>query len=694
MAPIILHSHSHDGVPTIPSSCATPGPYERAQTLPWTHVPSLAYFCIRRLVDYPEYAGRVSLPYVPPETEGDPDILRTLIPSYSYFDNTLDYNALEPRLWAVIVQVFTGLPSCFSTYSLALSDKYLPLLQRVECTKRFSLIVVLDLSGSSNLRDETIHKLFELRHLAALDISKTRVSALGVKLLRPRTGAPDGHEGPRALRVLSLRGCKAVKDEVLEYLLLFPLLSAIDIRDTACSGRLPSNGGFPFSPCDNARLFHPTPHDLILANLQTEQPELHSSTTVYTLSVAQERYPALQRLRTDDELHDVGFDARNSRIASAGEGDAPEATDQLLYPPCRPATTVEKDQIGPTSDDIASLLDAPEVAEDSREFASRLNARQFYGVPEARLSRHSPSTVSLHRSSNRPFTKYRLEASAKPRLEIEDPRFTLYRPPPPYSSLPKLGERRQKHSITSSSKAITPSSKGSRLDPALTRLDPALISSNKDAVSKAAHAFLVSRKRPKLDAGVAWGMPTSMAGGQVGGQAAVAGEQAAVVGGQADVQKGRAAAAGGSPASAQGSAMPKQSAKATSSTPATKKANPFAAKRGGFSSRLGASPSSRPKTSSPSSSHISPQGSRTSSPPKRPNASPPKPLVPISALPRPEFPPDEIAKSLREAAKATKGKGEQKGKVKEKGEAKGTKDKDPPKPERQFDWTNWSRRGG
>ena len=227
MAPIILQPLSNDGAPRNAPGHATPGPYERAQTLPWSHVPSLAYFCIRRLVDYPEYAGRVSLPYVPPETEGDPDILRTLIPSYSYFDNTLDYNALDPRLWAVIVQLFDGLPSALSTYSLALNDKHLPLLQRIECTERFSLVVVLDLSGSPNLTDGTIQKLFELRHLAALDISKTRISALGVKLLRPRTSATDGHEGPRALRVLSLRGCRAVDDDVLGYLGLFPFLSVI-----------------------------------------------------------------------------------------------------------------------------------------------------------------------------------------------------------------------------------------------------------------------------------------------------------------------------------------------------------------------------------------------------------------------------------------------------------------------------------
>ncbi|KAL1687076.1 hypothetical protein GGG16DRAFT_128236 [Schizophyllum commune] len=612
MAPIILQPLFSDGAPRNASSHATPGPYERAQTLPWTHVPSLAYFCIRRLVDYPEYAGRVSLPYVPPETEGDPDILRTLIPSYSYLDNTLDYNALDPRLWAVIVQLFDGLPSVFSTYSLALNDKHLPLLQRVECTERFSLVVVLDLSGSPNLTDGTIQKLFELRYLAALDISKTRISALGVKLLRPRTSATDGHEGPRALRVLSLRGCRAVDDDVLGYFGLFPFLSVIDIRYTACSGRLPKNGTFPFRPCSNAKLFHPTPHDLILAKLRKEQAELYSSSNVYTLSVAQERYPASQALCTADELRDkanVGVIG----ITSSGGDDAPEATDQLVDSACaEPAADAgeadEKDQIGPKTDnsspfDVASLLDAPEVAEDSRDFASRLKARQFYGVPATRPqnSRQHPSTSSYHT-----YARYRLEASAKQRPGIEDPRFTLYRPPPPYSSLPTLTERPLKHSTATPRKDL--------------RLDPALLSSGKNAVSKAAQDFLVSRKRPRLEPAEAAGLTNSF---------------------QSPAAKTRATSSSFTPAT----------------STVTKKANPFAAKRG-------------------------------SGPSSRPNTSLSKPLTPISALPRPEFPPDELANNLREAAKALAREVAKKGKSKEK------KNKGPSKPEKQFDWTTWSRKGG
>ncbi|KAL1762189.1 hypothetical protein FB107DRAFT_285607 [Schizophyllum commune] len=652
MAPIILQPLSNDGAPMNAPGHATPGPYERAQTLPWSHVPSLAYFCIRRLVDYPEYAGRVSLPYVPPETEGDPDILRTLIPSYSYFDNTLNYNTLDPRLWAVIVQLFDGLPSALSTYSLALNDKHLPLLQRVECTERFSLVVVLDLSGSPNLTDGTIQKLFELRHLAALDISKTRISALGVKLLRPRTSATDGHEGPRALRVLSLRGCRAVDDDVLGYLGLFPFLSVIDIRDTACSGRLPKNGAFPFRPCSNARLFHPTPHDLILAKLRKEQAELYSSTNVYTLSVAQERYPASQALCAADELRDKANVGIIGITSSRGD-DAPEATDQLAGSACaEPAADAgeadEKDQIGPTTDNssrsgIASLIDAPEVAEDSRDFASRLKARQFYGVPATRpqTSRQHPSTSSYHT-----YARYRLETSAKQRPGIEDARFTLYRPPPPYSSLPKSVERPLNHSTATPRKDL--------------RLDPALLSSGKDAVSKAAQDFLVARKRPRLDPAEAAGLKNSF---------------------QSPAAKTRATNSSSTPATS------------SSFTPATstvtKKANPFAAKRGsGPSSRLQPSSSSRPVASSPSSSYPSSSKPMDTSPPKNNSLS--KPLTPISALPRPEFPPDEIAKNLREAAKATAKARE----VAKKRKSKEKEDKGPSKPQTQFDWTTWSRKSG
>ncbi|KAL1698408.1 hypothetical protein EV121DRAFT_218239 [Schizophyllum commune] len=673
MAPIILQPPFSDGAPKNASRHATPGPYERDQTLPWTHVPSLAYFCIRRLVDYPEYAGRVSLPYVPPETEGDPDILRTLVPSYSYFDNTLDYNALDPRLWAVIVQLFDGLPSIFSTYSLALNDKHLPLLQRVECTEHFSLVVVLDLSGSPNLTDGTVQKLFELRHLAALDISKTRISALGVKLLRPRTSATDGHEGPRALRVLSLRGCRAVDDDVLGYLRLFPLLSVIgtnsqsrirmncnkgrtDIRDTACCGRIPKSGASSFRPCSNAKLFYPTPHDIILANLRQELVELYSSSNVYTLSVAQERYPASQQFPTADELRDDDLDARELLTATE-EGDAPEVTDQLLGVSSARSTTkagdaFEKDQIETITDDVDSLLNAPEVAEDSREFASRLNARQFYGVPNNRPSRHRPSTSYR--------TSARVDPSAKHRHEIEDPRFTLYRPPPPYSSLSKSVEKSRP---PAASRSDPRSSAAGRTD---LRLDPALLSSGKDAVSKAAQDFLVARKRPRLDPAEVAGLKNSF---------------------QSPAAKTRATNSSSTPA-ASSSFTPATSSSFTPATSTvTKKANPFAAKRGsGPSSRLQPSSSSRPVASSSSSSHPSPSKPMDTSPPK--NTSLSKPLTPISALPRPEFPPDEIAKNAREAAKAMARDVVKKEKSKEK------KDKGSSKPEKQFDWTTWSRKSG
>ncbi|KAL1744011.1 hypothetical protein HDZ31DRAFT_64486 [Schizophyllum fasciatum] len=575
---------------------ATSGPYERAEVLPWTHVPSLAYFCIRRLAEYPNQVPEtISIPYVPPAADGAPDIIRTLIPSYSYRDNMLDQDALDPRVWAVIVQLFTGLPSVLSTCSLALNDKHLPLLQGIDCTKRFALIVILDLSGSPNLTDESVPRLFVLRHLAALDMSKTRITSLAIKLLRPRTGAINAEEGPKALRVLSVRGCSAVDNDVLSHLELFPLLSVVDLRGTACSGRSLDHEASSFRPCDEARFYHPTPLDLTLSRLQEEQPELYSSANVFTLSIAQERYPATSP--TPDVLGETTSVDKSPPLAPKGEDNEMNTAAEDAGPSCTSSathagsvqrspspydlitTTVSGNgsEIAPSGEhDIGELFNAPEVVQDSQDFTSRLKAQQFYGVPR--------STRPVHPLRHLPSTLPR--PSAKSRRKLDDYHLTLYRPPPPFHSLPKAAGRVHKFAPALHHKAL--------------RIDPAAIPFRKEAVSKAAEDFLSSRKRSKLDSAVPM--------------------------------------------------VPLATTKHL--TLPGKKANPFA-KRG------------------------------DGAPSHRAGPSPPKPLLPISALPRPEFPLDEVAKNMAEGkgAKATASK-----------KANPAASKQIKEPRQQFDWKGWSRK--
>ncbi|TRM58695.1 hypothetical protein BD626DRAFT_539915 [Schizophyllum amplum] len=417
MESIILHPAK--GVNTFAKvqNYATPGPYERTPSLACSHVPTLVHFCIRRLVDFPDQIGRVCILYVPPETEGDSDVLRTLIPSYSYQKNTFDKTTLDPRLWAVLVQLFDRLPSVFSTCWLALNDKHLLTLQRIECSDRFTLIVILDLSGSTNLTDDTVHKLFGLRHLSALDMSNTSVSALAVKLLRPRLNPVDDSQGPRALRVLCLENCRAVSDPVYEYLHLFPLLCLVDLRGTKCSGHLP------------------------------DQPAMYSSKNVYTLMVAQERYPSRHAWQDQDpksgsDTDDVARDHFNvlSRVSSHSDvgGDPSNLSRKEEADTANlPSRDAYDPDVRKADDDV---FVAPGVVEDAREFASRLHARQFYG---------GASASSLQR-------------------------------PPPFSS---------SHNRTDKTAPDTFENM---------RVDPRTLSSRKDAVAMSAQGFLASRKRARL----------------------------------------------------------------------------------------------------------------------------------------------------------------------------------------------------
>lgn len=602
MESIILHPAKGVNTFAKAQNYATPGPYERTPSLACSHVPTLVHFCIRRLVDFPDQIGRVCILYVPPETEGDSDVLRTLIPSYSYQKNTFDKTTLDPRLWAVLVQLFDRLPSVFSTCWLALNDKHLLTLQRIECSDRFTLIVILDLSGSTNLTDDTVHKLFGLRHLSALDMSNTSVSALAVKLLRPRLNPVDDSQGPRALRVLCLENCRAVSDPVYEYLHLFPLLCLVDLRGTKCSGHLPVSDMFSFQPHEDKRMYRPTPLDAILSYLCKDQPAMYSSKNVYTLMVAQERYPSRHAWQDQDpksgsDTDDVARDHFNvlSRVSSHSDvgGDPSNLSRKEEADTANlPSRDAYDPDVRKADDDV---FVAPGVVEDAREFASRLHARQFYGGASA----SSLQSSLLTQSPPRP------RPSRSHRSNIEDHHFTLYRRPPPFSS---------SHNRTDKTAPDTFENM---------RVDPRTLSSRKDAVAMSAQGFLASRKRARL------GVETP---DMPGSSTTTAAHVPNLI------------------SSSETLPPPTQPVAST-----TKKPNPFA-KRIGLTSSNQATPS----------------------------AVPVKPLVPISAIPRPEFPKDDTTRSASEKGKLKAG-------IPKK--SSGKKDLQTPRPTNQFDWGSWSKRG-
>ncbi|KAI0065347.1 hypothetical protein BV25DRAFT_1671610 [Artomyces pyxidatus] len=287
----------------------TPGPYEESDSATTQggalrYVPSLSYFCIKILTESPEQVhpfGAPRLVYQPPASPEDYDILRALIPSYypslngNFGINGFKIGQVDPRLWAVLIQLFVGLPDVFSTYLIALSDKHLPLLQHIPATTHFSLLTVVDLHGSPHLTDDTILELRALHGLVALDASETTLTAQGIRrlsgtLLWTDDGEIDSRRrrGPWQLRILRLRNCRKVGNLVLEHLEAFPLLTVVDLRGTQCR---PTNRRFPksFRPATDRSLFHPTALLQSLCSLSSSHT-IFSSDNPYVLYVDRLHY--------------------------------------------------------------------------------------------------------------------------------------------------------------------------------------------------------------------------------------------------------------------------------------------------------------------------------------------------------------------------------------------------------------------
>ncbi|KIY45474.1 hypothetical protein FISHEDRAFT_76653 [Fistulina hepatica ATCC 64428] len=269
MKPIILWGRRRAAVPSadatvkvsVPPPPHVPGRYtlasEDEMARRFTYVPSLVSCCIKRLLAYPDQihlAGSNRICYDQPTSPQDYDALKALIPSY--IPGAVDFRMVDPRLWAIIVQVYKNLPEIFSVYSIPLSDQYLPLLQCIPCTEKFSLITALELSRCPEIDDDTIRELIQLKTLAALDIGYTTISSFGIRRLALGDSGP-----PVPLRVLLLQGCRSVDHTIFQYLEKYPLLSVIDLRGTKC-GSVP--GVSPFRPYYTLREIPPFERDKTL----------------------------------------------------------------------------------------------------------------------------------------------------------------------------------------------------------------------------------------------------------------------------------------------------------------------------------------------------------------------------------------------------------------------------------------------
>ena len=220
-----------DSRPGIPTSIP-PGLYESVHHCGTAGVPSgtgpippLAYFCIRTLLDYADQVHCLGSHRI----RCQPEVLRALSPpTFGDLDATTRCLCkLDPRLWSIIVQVYSGLPKGLQNYFLPLGDRHLPLLQAIPSTPSFALVTVVNLSG--HVSDETSHALKSLHALCALDISRTSVSHLGIRHFAPMTTAKpsDPRHGTRGLRILRLCDCPKITDQVIGATSAFPLLAVL-----------------------------------------------------------------------------------------------------------------------------------------------------------------------------------------------------------------------------------------------------------------------------------------------------------------------------------------------------------------------------------------------------------------------------------------------------------------------------------
>lgn len=245
----VRQAADRDTLSTIPNSIPL-GLYESDHGLARkvARVPPLAYFCIRKLIDYPDQVYGLGSHRI----RSQPQVLRALSPSAFGDINaaTRCLCKLDPRLWSVIVQVYSDLPRGLQNYHIPLGDRHLPLLQTIPSTPSFALITVLNLAG--RVSDETSHALKTLHGLCALDISGTSISHLGIRHFAPAitSEAPDRLHGTRGLRILRLRRCPKITDQVIGAVSTFPLLAVLgsyrlqpfrqtthteaDLRGTSC----------------------------------------------------------------------------------------------------------------------------------------------------------------------------------------------------------------------------------------------------------------------------------------------------------------------------------------------------------------------------------------------------------------------------------------------------------------------------
>jgi hypothetical protein len=208
-------------------------------------VPPLAAICVARLAgaDVEDMSGWLpslpSLQYVKATDSGASKIEANLLNALADAKgrSTSVLTSYSPDIWFKVAMIFTEcLPPSFRMKSLPLSDVHVPIIQLIDPSPRFTAITVLSLRNRhSVLDDSSIGQLKDLHQLAALDLSFTAISSVGIHTLSRtlrQQSSDSGHNqlaGPWKIRLLYLEGCPLVDNRVCEYLGKWPLLSFVGL---------------------------------------------------------------------------------------------------------------------------------------------------------------------------------------------------------------------------------------------------------------------------------------------------------------------------------------------------------------------------------------------------------------------------------------------------------------------------------
>ncbi|KAF7792989.1 hypothetical protein EIP86_004094 [Pleurotus ostreatoroseus] len=365
--------------------------------------------------------GSTQLLYEPPETPGDRDLLRELIPDYPSSPDKKGHErftfleTVDPRLWAVLIQVYAGLPETLRTYDLPLADRHLPLLQQIPSTSDFSLVTIVELRACPDLNDQSIIRLRDLHSLGALDISETKVTSWGIKSFAKTMVKNDSYAssdirhlaGPWKLRILSLHSCKQIDDGVFEGLRRFPLLSVIDLRGTRCTPS--SNKGSSFASSTDRKLFYPTP-------LQSSLDTLYET---FHISHRQRNYDASQprpQLFSHDPTFYLHVQTQYYKEKTRRHASSSHSARSSLMP------------IAPEAPPTGMLGHVASV--EARQHASSASVLSFYAAPAPR--RNEPSADNMTPATAHWGSSDKLDSRAS---NILSSPLTLYRPPPPWQTL-------------------------------------------------------------------------------------------------------------------------------------------------------------------------------------------------------------------------------------------------------------------